>query len=652
MNAVTGKILWVDLSKKTSSVQEIPEKVYEEVLSGLGLAAVILNKYIPPKADPLGPDNILGFVSGFLTGTGSFLTGRWMAVAKSPLTNTWGDANCGGNFSPAIKHVGYDGIFFKGKADHPVYIYIKNGDVQILDATPFWGKDAIETEDALIKKYKAEQPAVATIGQAGENLSLIAGIVNDRGRMAARSGLGAVMGSKNLKAIVLAGNKRIPVHNPEKMKMLSTKLNRYIQFQPPFIPGWATDILGSIMRVLPYQMAIDGLLYKIMLKKWGTVAMNLMSLEQGDAPVKNWNGSNEDFKYKQSKKHNPDAVLKLEINKYHCYSCPLGCGGISKIPNHPGETHKPEYETITAFGSLLLNESLEPIYEINEYLNRAGMDSISAGGAIAFAMECFDKGLITKDMTGGLDLTWGNQKVVLELLSQMVNREKFGALLTDGAKKAAEKLEIDSEQIAINAGGQELAMHDGRNDPGFALHAVVEATPGRHTIGANLYYEMFALWKKIKSLPKIKPFYHKNTKYLNSDENIKAAVANSKFTSLMNGAGVCLFGGFIGVNRFPIFEWLNAASGWDKTPEDYMEIGYNIQELKQLFNTKHSISLVHIISPRAIGIPKQFKGANKNRSVALEKMVPAYFKELGWDEETGFPKPLKSEKIIDLLNAE
>ncbi len=281
-------------------------------------------------------------------------------------------------------------------------------------------------------------------------------------------------------------------------------------------------------------------------------------------PIKNWDGYHRDFRSTQSKQFNPDRFRKLEKNKYYCDSCTLGCGSISKFPNRFGETHKPEFETVTAFGSLILNENTESIYEINELLNRAGMDSISAGTSIAYAFECFEKGVLTLEDTGGLNLTWGNFHVLTELLNQMIHREKFGALLTDGVKIAAKKLGNPPLVNPVHAGGQELAMHDGRNDPGFALHAVIEATPGRHTLGSNLYYEMFALWKKIKNCPKVKPFYHKNNKYKPSKEIVQMAIANSKFISLLNGAGACLFGAFLGVHRFPIFEWLNAATGWRK----------------------------------------------------------------------------------------
>jgi aldehyde:ferredoxin oxidoreductase len=201
-----GKILMVDLSKGEFLEEKIPDEVYEKYLSGLGLAAHVLYQRIPAGADPLGPDNILGFVSGLLTGTGSLFAGRWMVAGKSPLTGTWGDANCGGSFSPAIKRCGYDGIFFKGISDKPVYLYVSNKKIELKDASSLWGKDAIETEELLQEEY-GPSARVAVIGPSGEKLSLISGICNDKGRIAARSGLGSVMGSKKLKAIVLDGKR-------------------------------------------------------------------------------------------------------------------------------------------------------------------------------------------------------------------------------------------------------------------------------------------------------------------------------------------------------------------------------------------------------------------------------------------------------------
>lgn len=634
-----GKILMVDLSTRECREEIIPDDVYEHYLSGMGLAAYILYNRIPAGADPLGPDNILGFVSGLLTGTGSLFTGRWMVVGKSPLTGSWGDANCGGNFSPAIKRCGYDGIFFRGISETPVYLYVKNGKAEIRDASHLWGKDTVEAEEILIKE-SGSQARVAVIGPAGEKLSLISGISNDRGRLAARSGLGAVMGSKNLKAVVLDGRKRIPVHNRDGIKQLSRMCNRWVQFQPPFLSGPLAAYVGTLMRVLPTQMAQDGLLYKILLKKWGTGSMNQMSVEMGDAPIRNWKGSSADWGIEKSLSVNPDAIRQTEKVKYHCYSCPLGCGGICATKGIYKETHKPEYESVLALGGLCMNRDLDSLFYLNELLNRAGMDTISAGATAAFAIECYEAGILTKEDTGGLELTWGKTSAMVSLIEKMVRREGIGDILADGSKVAAQRLGKDASHFAMHAGGQDLPMHDGRNDPGFNLHYSVEATPGRHTLGSQLYYEMFQLWKKVKGLPRAEFLYFKDRKYDADEKKAIKAAACSKFMNVVNGAGVCLFGTFLGAKRIPVFDWLNAATGWNKTPEEYMEMGGHIQTLKQLFNIKHGINPKSSkVSDRVLGRPPQKEGANKDRTADIEKMMAGYWSQFGWNPETGKPNP-------------
>jgi len=634
-----GKILMVDLSTRDIHEEIIPDHVYEHVLSGTGLAAHILYHRIPAGADPLGPDNMLGFVSGLLTGTGSLFSGRWMVAGKSPLTGGWGDANCGGSFSPAIKRCGYDGIFFRGISDTPVYLHVKNGKAELREASHLWGRDAIESEEMLISETGG-RGRVAVIGPAGEKLSLISGICNDRGRIAARSGLGAVMGSKKLKAVVLDGRMRIHVHNRDEIKRLSRLCNKWVQFQPPFIPGPMAAYVGTLMRILPTQMAQDGLLYKILLKKWGTGSMNQMSVEMGDAPIKNWKGSNVDWGMEKSLSVNPDAIRQFEKVKYHCYSCPLGCGGICSTRGRYKETHKPEYESVLALGGLCMNADMDSIFYLNELLNRAGMDTISAGGTAAFAIECYEAGLLTKEDTDGLELTWGNTPAIIALIEKMVRREGIGDLLADGSKRAAQKIGKDADRFAMHAGGQELPMHDGRNDPGFNLHYSVEATPGRHTLGAQLYYEMFQLWKKVKGLPRAPFLYHKNRKYEANEEKAIMAAACSMFMNVVNGAGVCLFGTFLGAKRIPVFDWLNAATGWNRTPESYLQTGARIQTLKQLFNLRHGIDPRSFrVNDRVLGRPPQKEGANRDRTVDVEKMMAAYWARFGWNPKTGAPNP-------------
>jgi aldehyde:ferredoxin oxidoreductase len=632
-----GKILWVDLSKRQIREEVIPDEIYEQYLSGTGLAAYLLCNRIPAGADPLGPDNILGFVSGLLTGTGSLFSGRWMVAGKSPLTGGWGDANCGGNLSPAIKRCGYDGIFFTGISEKPVYLHVRHNGAELCDASHLWGKDAVETEEALIKE-KGDKAKVACIGPAGEKLSLISGICNDRGRLAARSGLGAVMGSKKLKAVVLSGKRRIDVHNRDEIKRLSRQCNRWVQWQPPFLPGPQAAYMGVVMRLLPTQMAMDGMIEKILLRKWGTSSLNQASVEMGDSPIKNWKGSNVDFNPKRSLPTNPDAIKKVERVKYHCYACPLGCGGICTLPGKYAEIHKPEYESTLALGGLCLNSDMDSIFYMNEVLNRAGMDTISAGGTVAFAIECYENGLLTKADTDGLELTWGNSKAIIALVEKMVRREGIGDLLADGSKVAARKIGKGASDYAIQAGGQELPMHDGRNDPGFNVHYSAEPAPGRHTIGSQLYYEMFQLWKQVKGLPRPKFLYFKDRKYVANEEKAVTAAACSKFMNVANGSGLCLFGLFIGAKRIRTFDWLNAATGWRKTPEDYMEIGERIQTLKQLFNIRHGIDPWSFkVGDRVVGRPPLTEGANRGRTMDMEKMISDYWYQLGWDAATGKP---------------
>jgi aldehyde:ferredoxin oxidoreductase len=264
----------------------------------VGLGAHVLYQHVPAGADALGPDNVLGFVSGLLTRTGALFSGRWMAVAKSPLTGTWGEANCGGTLSPAIKQCGYDGIFFRGIAPRPVYLYVDDGTAELRDASGVWGKDAVEAEEILSNEAAGKRPAVACLGGAGERRSLIAGISNDRGRMAARSGLGAVMGAKRLKAVVLAGSQKVSCHDRAEIRRLSQECNQsYVaKASLPPMPDSAWAILGQVMGRAKTARLIDGMMSLAVYKQWGTAVGNQMSVEMGDAPIKNWTGTRLDFK--------------------------------------------------------------------------------------------------------------------------------------------------------------------------------------------------------------------------------------------------------------------------------------------------------------------------------------------------------------------
>jgi aldehyde:ferredoxin oxidoreductase len=270
-------------------------------------------------------------------------------------------------------------------------------------------------------------------------------------------------------------------------------------------------------------------------------------------------------------------------------------------------------------------------------LNRGGMDTISAGAVVAFAFECYEQGVLTKEDTGGLELVWGNTQAVISLIEKMIAREGIGDVLADGVKAASKRLGKGSENYAMHVGGQEVPMHDGRNDPGCNVHYAVEPTPGRHTMGSQLFYELYQLWKVFPELPKIPLMYLKKERFVADEDKAAQAAACSKWMNIGNAAGFCLFGLQMGVTRLPLFDWLNAATGWDKTPRDYWEIGARIQTLKQAFNVKQGIDPKAMkVNDRMLGKTPQ-EGANKGHTMDLDKMVSDYWSLFDWDPQTGRP---------------
>lgn len=650
MKGYTGKVLFVNLSTGDIHSETIPDEVYEQYLSGVGLGVHTLYHHIPAGADPLGPDNMIGFVSGLLTGTPSVVTGRWMVVCKSPITGGWGDSNCGGTLSPAIKQCGYDGIFINGVSKTPVYLYVDHKNAEIRPVDHVWGLDAIEAEQVLQKEnWKTKKPAVAVIGTSGEKVSLISGIVNDGGRIAARSGGGAVMGSKKLKGIVLAGIKPVGCADPAAMKSISKELSNKMRKANMPVKGGVFPLMGTVMGKLKRALPMDGMLVGILMKKWGTISNNTLGITSGDSPLKNWAGSVVDYNRSYYKHLNPEKIMKIEAKKYHCYSCVIGCGGIVEISKATnGEfthTHKPEYETMMTFGGLVMNKDVDAILYINELLNRAGMDSISAGGTVAFAIECYENGIITREMTDGLELNWGNSKAIVALVKKMIAREGIGDLLADGVKVAAKKLGVTDKPYTVTAGGQEPGMHDSRMDPLLGIHFSADPTPGRHTIGSGQYYDMLHLWEKVSWAPRA-GMYLKADEYIPGERVALKTVAMSCYKELTDGSGGCFFAMVMGVNHWKLFEWLNAATGWQKTPDEYMLIGKRIQTLRQMFGIKHGIDpMTFKMSPRMAGEPPLETGPNKGKTVPIKEMMQEHWKAFGWDSLTGVPTTATLEEL-------
>ena len=643
MTSFAGKILTIDLTTGASETRQIPEAVYEAVLAGKGLEAWYLYAHIPAGADPLGPENILGFAAGALCGSGSFLTGRWTVACKSPLTGGWGDANCGGLFAPAIKQCGYDAIFISGVAPKPVYLFCDGKTIELRDASAYWGLDATEAEKALHRDLDPvcrKKPCVACIGQAGERLSLISGICNEGGRIAARSGVGAVMGSKKLKALVLAGTRPMGCADLEAVKAISRELGRkLLKMTMPSGLGVFLGVGGRLMGHLPY-LPMDGSLTSLMFKEWGTQGNTSLAITSGDGPIKNWGGTPKDARL-MSAVYNPERINRIEAAKYHCYSCPLGCGGRLNIRGRQyvtfDETHKPEYETIQAFGALLLNRDLDAVYEINELLNRAGMDTISAGNTVAWAIECYENGILTKEQTDGLELTWGNTEAILTLVRKMIDRKGFGDALADGVKRASDR--FGGREYAMHVGGQEPGMHDARNDPQLGVHYVAEPAPGKHTVGMGIEYGAMSLCDICSWAPPAK-LHPKKDDLEDTETMALISKANACYTMLVDGAGGCYYGQMMGVHMWKLVDYLNAAEGWQYDGDHYMEIGERIQTLRQLFNVKQGIDPAAISLPRRMaGDPPLPDGPLKGVRLNNRAQVSAHWKAFGWDERTGVPLP-------------
>jgi aldehyde:ferredoxin oxidoreductase len=643
-NGYWGKILKVDLGTKETRYEELEDAIYREYLGGVGLGAKILWEEMVVGEDPLGPGNILGFTPGLLTDTGALFSGRFLVVGKSPQTGGWGDANCGGFFSPALKRCGIDGLFVTGASKDPVYLHIGDQGARLEDASGLWGLDALEAE-AHLKTVHGEKARVAAIGQAGERLSWMAGIVHDRGRIAARSGLGAVMGSKNLKAVVAAGTRKIGTADREKMIRLSRDFNKRLQGMQGFKKFLGDRLLGMtgwITRKSSFYPRQPADLWRLMLAKFGTPSLTALSAESGDSPIKNWGGIGYlDFPLKRSKKIGPEAVIRYEVKKYGCHSCPLHCGGIFKIPDGPypiEEMHKPEYETLCAFGGLMLHDDLYIIFRINDLLNRAGMDTISCGGAAAFAIECFENGILTPKDTDGLELRWGNSEAILKLVEKIINREGVGDLLADGVKRAAQKIGRGSERFAVHCGGVEAPMHDPKFDPGFAVAYACEPTPGRHTIASYQYLDLQYLEKKFSRARKIPAITTHKERYDYRDRG-EALAVDSFYKMLIDCAGICLFGTQIRGN-IPIGEWINAASGFDLSNDQYLALGERVEQVRHAFNLREGLNPIKDfkLHPRIYGDPPLAKGPAKDITLDLETLIRSFYQALHWDPETGIPE--------------
>jgi len=609
MYGYMGKLLRVDLTRNEIREEELKEELAKKFIGGSGLSAKIIYDELPNPAevDPLSPENILIFMTGPLVGVRVPNSGRHSVCAKSPLTGIWGEANSGGTWGVEFKKTGYDGIIITGKAEKPVYLWIHEGGVEIRDASHLWGKDTFET-DEILKEETDKKAVTASIGPSGEKLVKIAAVMNDGkdARAAGRTGMGAVMGSKNLKAIAVRGDKEIPVYDEERLKEL-------------------TKDLGKMIAEKAERMG-----------KYGTANIVIMVEEIGDLPIKNWlQGRWVDGAEKLSGERMAETILK---RRYFCKNCVIGCGRIVEIQEGKWKLEEqagPEYETIGAFGSMCLIDDLGAVSKLNEICNRYGIDTISAGSIVAFAMEAYEKGIL-KESDIGFPLKWGDADAAVRLTEMIAKKEGIGALLSEGVRRAAEKLGGLALEMAIHSKGLELPMHDPR---AYSSIAVAYATSNRgacHLQGLTHPLEGRLVIPELGYSEPLDRFEVKGK-----------GIMSAKMQNLMamfDSLTLCKFLIFGGITVKHLVDWLNATTGWNFTVEEFLKTGERIYNIKRMFNVKCGVSRKDDTMPLRVLAHKRGEGGSAEHLPAWNIMLSEYYEFRGWDE-MGIPK---EEKLREL----
>jgi len=593
MKGYMGKILRVNLSNREIFAQDFSEDLARLYIGGSGLGSRFLFDETNEKTDPFGENNVLMFLTGPLVGTTVPCSGRHAVIAKSAL-GIWGEGDVGGSWGVYLKRAGYDGIIIKGKSEKPVYLWVTEEKISIKDASHIWGKDTYEVE-GIIKTETNEKAVISCIGPAGEKMSRMAVIFNNgiHARAAGRGGLGAVMGSKNLKAIAVYGRKKVEVAYPDKVRSLTKE---------------------SAAKIIERQKR---------LREFGTPGGVVGKHKIGDMPIKNWSlGRWDDEKInKISGQTMADTILK---GRYSCASCVIGCGRVVKVDDGPFAGVNgggPEYEACGSLGSMCLIDDLKAIAMGNELCNRYGIDVISAGSAVAFAMECYEKGLITQVDTGGIKLEWGNAKAMVAMIHKIGKREGLGRLLGEGVRIAARKIGGNSSDFAVEVKGLEPPMHDARALGSFGVAYPTYPRGACHR-GCNHYIERKPFPEFGLDEP-IDPREHKG-------KGIGVAIMQD-YAGLFNSLKLCQF--ILNVVRPPqILEFLNYVTGWRLDFEELMQIGERAQNVKRMYNVRLGLSKKDDTLPKRMK-EKLTEGGAANYSPDTETMLKEYYKYRGWSKQ-------------------
>ncbi len=612
MKGYMNKMLVIDLSRKDYDVKKIPEGWFKDYIGGEGIGVRLLYDHLRRDQDPLDKEQPLIFATGPLTATSAPSSGRWNLVYYSPATGTVGVSNCGGRLAPQIKKAGYDMVMVQGRAERPTYISIVDDEVMFHDASVIWGKGVGETEDFIKDELEVKGVKIASIGQAGENEVMFASVMDDKHRAAGRGGAGAVMGSKNLKAMAVKGTHEIPIAKEERLKEESKKAKEEL-FSEAFVEKE--------------------------LKPYGTPSFYDSIDDLGMLPTKNW--QNTTFPDGRDSLNHETYHEKLDVKPYACFGCPIACGRHTEIKEgeYKGESGGgPEYETVAAFGSKCLVKDLNHIAKANYMANDAGLDVISTGQVIATAMEWYDEGIISREETDGIDLSWGNGKAVIDMVEKIAKREGFGDVLAEGVMRAAEKYGENAKRAAIHVKGLEMAADGVRSAKSEGVvHAVSprgadHLRPWAPTIDSFGYREdELGIEGEIDNLEDgnkwwIKPF--------------------QELSMATNLLGVCLFTVITLANKPSTYARLLS----EATGEEYSKEGL-LKAAERVINMERMINVSLGFDREDDSLPERFlkepapDGRGKGQTVDLEKALDSYYESMGWDVETGEPTDEKLKEL-------
>ncbi len=595
-----GKYLHVDLTKGEIETRSLNMEYAELFYGGPALGARMLWDLQEKGIDPLAPEAYIGFISGPFNGTGALFGGRYTVVCKSPVTGGFNDANSGGFFGGELKKCGYDAIFITGKADQPVYLEIQDDQCKIKDATGLWGKDYKESEITL-QKTLDKPHKFAGIGQAGETLSLIAAVMNDNHRCAARGGSGAVMGSKNLKMIALCGTGSVSIADQSEL----LKIN---------------ELIGKKIR------DDEGAQY---FSKLGTTGQTMLMIDGNDSGVKNWAGV-------ASKYYDYNTLLpfsgeyqteKWKTKSYCCGSCVMACGCEFQVDGSPydiGETTRPEYETAAAFSSMILNYDVEVLLKCNELCNRYGLDTISAGAIIAWVMECYEHKILAAEELDGIEAEWGNGPAIVALIEKIGKGEGVGKILGQGSRKAAQIFNKGQEYL-IETLGIEYGQHDPRYFPGLARTYQYDPTTGRHVKGGTSFGN-----------PPTDP--ETGIPAYSDVGTGKDDVFGTCDCEFINATGLCAFISNVPDTQADKYAMFKAVTGMEMDDSVLLEFGKRSFAMRYAFNIREGIRKGDYNIPyRMIGLPPQKSGTTAGRTINAQKLALNFFQELGWDLEHFVP---------------